>query len=158
MVDTLLRFPEFMAQARAAALANDDQRLWLCLQEALRFRFINPGTWRACPAGATIAEGTARATRLPAGAVVLASAQSAMFDERSVRLPREFNPGRPAEDYLTFGYGQHWCIGAYIAMAQITATFKALLAKDGLRPASGSDGRLRRITIYPAYLAVEFNP
>jgi cytochrome P450 len=83
--------------------------------------------------------------------------QSAMFDGRRIKLPREFNPSRPAEDYLTFGYGQHWCIGAYIAMAQITATFKALLLKKGLRRASGREGRLRRITIYPAYLQVEFD-
>ena len=156
IIDTLLRFPEFMAQARAAAFADDDQRLWLCLQEALRFRFINPGTWRVCAARTTIAAGTSRATVVPAGAILLVSAQSAMFDRREIELPRQFNPNRPPEDYLTFGYGQHWCIGAYIAMAQITATFKALLLKKGLRRADGADGRLRRITIYPAYMAVEF--
>lgn len=156
IIDTLLRFPAFMEQARKAADDDDDQRLWLCLQEALRFRFINPGSWRICARASALAAGTSRATVIPAGASVLASMQSAMFDPQKIKLPHKFNPNRPAEDYLTFSYGQHWCVGAYIAMAQITETFKALLTRPGLRRADGPDGTLRRITIYPAFMQVEF--
>ena len=156
ILDTLLRFPDFMQAARTAALDDDDQRLWRCLQEALRFRYINPGAWRSCrPEGATIAAGTSRERRIPGGAYLIVSVQSAMFDERRIKLPREFDPNRPAEDYMVFGYGQHWCIGAYIAIAQITQTFKALLKRDGLRRAAGPYGELRRINIYPAYMTVE---
>ena len=59
---------------------------------------------------------------------------------------------------MVFGYGQHWCLGAYIAIAQITQTFKALLLKPGLRRAPGDAGKLRTITVYPAHLTVEFDP
>jgi cytochrome P450 len=156
ILDTLLRFPAFMEAARAAALEDDDERLWRCLQEALRFRYINPGAWRRCrPEGATIAAGTRRQARIPGGAYLLVSVQSAMFDERRIKLPGEFDPERPAEDYMVFGYGQHWCIGAFIAIAQITQTFKALLRHEGLRRAGGPSGQLRRINIYPAYMTVE---
>jgi len=158
ILDTLLRRPEFMQAARAAAVDDDDQRLWRCLQEALRFRFINPGAWRkCCGQGATIAAGTSRETRTPPDAYLLVSMQSAMFDERRITLPWEFHPNRPAEYYMVFGYGQHWCIGAYIAIAQITQTFKALLKCDGLRRVAGPDGKLRRINIYPAYMTVELD-
>jgi cytochrome P450 len=159
ILDTLLRRPEFMEAARAAALDGDNERLWRCLQEALRFRFINPGAWRKCCAeGATIAAGTSREARIPAGAYLLVSMQSAMFDARKINLPTKFDPNRPPEDYLVFGHGQHWCIGAYIAMAQITQTFKVLLKHTGLRRAAGPSGQLRRINIYPAYMNVELEP
>lgn len=159
ILETLLRFPDFMERARAAAMADDDELLWRCLQEALRFRFLNPGAWRTCrDQGYTLAAGTERETRIPGGATLMVSMQSAMFDERSVQLPHEFNPGRRPEEYLVFGYGQHWCIGAYIAMAQITQTFKALLKRKRLRPAAGNAGRMKRIAVYPMHLTLEFDP
>ena len=73
-----------------------------------------------------------------------------------MKRPREFDPDRPADDYLVFGYGQHWCLGAYIAIAQLTQTFKVLLAKERLQRAPGKKGRLQYITMYPAHLWVEF--
>jgi cytochrome P450 len=158
MLDTLLRFPAFMERTRAAALAGDDDLLWRCLQEALRFQHVNPGTWRKCTDRAqTIAAGTAREKTIPAGATLLVSVQSAMFDPRCIERPKKFNPDRRSEDYLVFGYGQHWCIGAYIAMAQITQTFKALLKKKHLRRAKGAAGRLQRIGAYPMHLTLEFD-
>ena len=159
ILDTLLRQPEFMARTRAAALDNDDERLWRCLQETLRFRHINPGPFRVCGEQPyTIAAGTWRAKRVPPGTPVLASTQSAMFDRRRFARPQEFDPDRPAENYTVFGYGQHWCIGAYIAIAQITQTYKALLQQGRLSRAKGADGRLQRIGVYPAHLHVTFEP
>jgi cytochrome P450 len=157
ILDTLLRRPDFMAATRAAALDNDDELLWRCLQETLRFRHINPGPFRICSEGYTLAAGTKRARYVAPGTPVLASTQSAMFDSRRVQRPHEFNPHRPPEDYMVFGYGQHWCIGAYIAIAQITQTYKVLLQHQGLRRANGAKGRLKRITVYPANLHVTFD-
>jgi cytochrome P450 len=158
MLDTLLRKGDFMAEARAAVLNDDDDRLWCCLQETLRFRHFNLGPFRICgPGGYTLAAGTRRARHLAPGTPVLASTQSAMFDSRQVARPTCFDPKRAAEDYLIFGYGEHWCLGAFIAIAQITQTFKALLRKPGLRRAPGRAGNLQTITIYPAHLTVEFD-
>jgi cytochrome P450 len=159
MLDTLLRTPDFLARARDAARDDDDVLLWRCLQEALRFRHFNLGPFRICgPDGYTLAAGTSRAKRLAPGTPILASTQSAMFDPRQVARPKCFDPNRADEDYLVFGYGQHWCLGAFIAIAQITQTFKALLRMPGLRRAPGAAGKLQTITVYPAHLSVEFDP
>lgn len=159
MLSTLLGRDDFMAQARAAALDENDDLLWRCLQEALRFRNINLGPFRICgpPGGYTLAAGTSRAKHIAKGTGLLASAQSAMFDDRRIATPRKFDPKRGAEDYLVFGYGQHFCLGALIAIAQITHTLKALLQKPGLRRAPGNAGRLQMISVFPAHLSVAFD-
>ena len=56
---------------------------------------------------------------------------------------------------MVFSYGLHWCIGAFLARAQITQTLKPLL-KRGIRRAHGRDGQLRTIGLMPAHLTVEF--
>jgi cytochrome P450 len=158
MLEMLLRRPEFMAAAREAALADDDERLKRCLFEAMRFKPLNPGPFRVCREDFTIAAGTPRARRIPAGTKLLAGTQSAMFDARRVAAPRRFDPDRPRHDYMLFGQGLHWCVGAFIAEAQITQTLKPLLRRPGLRRAAGEDGRLARLGPFPAHLFVEFEP
>ena len=158
MLEMLLRRPDFMAQTRAAALAGDDALLKRCLFEAMRFRPLNPGPFRICAQDYTIAKGTSRAKTIKAGTKFLAGTQSAMFDERHVTAPYDFNPERPPADYMLFGYGLHWCIGASIAEAQITQTLKALLIKNNLRRAPGKAGQLQLLGPFPAHLEVEFDP
>jgi cytochrome P450 len=158
MLEMLLRRPDFMAAARAAARAGDDDLLQRCLFEAMRFKPLNPGPFRRCVAGYTIAAGTWYASRIGPGANLLVSTQSAMFDGCRVDNPRDFNPDRPASHYMLFGYGLHWCVGAFIAAAQIKETLKALLLKDNLRRANGPDGQLRLLGPFPEHLVVEFDP
>ena len=158
MLEMLLQRRDFMAPARAAAYAGDDQLLQRCLFEAMRFKPLNPGPFRRCAADYTIASGAWYARRIGRGANLLVSTQSAMFDERRVDNPRAFNPDRPASHYMLFGYGLHWCTGAFIATAQITQTLKALLLKENLRRADGPDGRLRLLGPFPEHLVVEFDP
>jgi len=155
MLEMLLRREDFMARAEHAAREDDDGRLWRCLYETLRFRPINLGPFRTCIADYTIAEGSSREKRIPAGTRVLASTQSAMFDERGVVQPKQFNPDRAAHESMVFGYGLHWCIGVFLAKAQITQTFKPLL-KRGIKRAHGRDGQLRTIGLMPAHLTVKF--
>jgi len=155
MLEMLLRREDFKACAEKAARDDDDERLWRCLYETLRFKPINLGPFRKCVADYTIAAGSSSEKRIPAGTRVLASTQSAMFDERGVVEPKKFDPDRPGHESMVFGYGLHWCIGVFLARAQITQTFKALLRRD-IRPAPGRDGRLRTIALMPAHLTVEF--
>lgn len=155
MLEMLLRREDFRACAEKAARDDDDGRLWRCLYETLRFKPINLGPFRKCVADYTIAEGSSSEKRIPAGTRLLVSTQSAMFDERSVVEPKKFDPDRPGHESMVFGYGLHWCIGAFLAKAQITQTFKPLL-KRGIRRAHGPDGRLRTIGLMPAHLTVEF--
>ena len=157
ILEMLLKRPAFLERARAAALAGDDELLWRCLREALRFRNINPGPMRVvCGAGHTLNRGSCSEVRFRPGATVLASTQAAMFDPRRVKRPHVFDPDRPDEDYLSFSVGQHWCLGAYIAIGQITQTFKPLLKQEGLAALEGKRGRMKRFSIFPLHLGVSF--
>jgi cytochrome P450 len=158
VLEMLLRRPEFMDKARKAALADDDERLWRCLFETMRFKPINPGPFRTCATDYTIADGSSRGKRIPAGTRLLVSTQSAMFDERCVVEPKKFDPNRRNHESMVFGYGLHWCIGAFLAGAQITQTLKPLLKKRRLRPARGRDGQMQTIGTIPEHLIVEFDP
>lgn len=157
ILETLLRRPEFMERARAAARANDDALLWRCLREALRFRHINPGPWRICPNGYTFGAGGPSEIRIASDSKVLAIIQSAMFDPRRIERPHVFDPGRRDEDYMVFGVGQHWCLGAYIAMAQLTQTFKPLLKLKRLEAVDNPAVRTVRFNdLFPLHLKVRF--
>jgi cytochrome P450 len=158
ILETLLKRPAFLERARAAALAGDDELLWRCLRETLRFRNINPGPARVVGgAGHTLNRGKCGQWRFKPGAKVLASTQAAMFDPRRVKRPHVFDPDRPDEDYLSFSVGQHWCLGAYIAIAQITQTFKPLLKQEGLAALEGRRGRMKRFSLFPLHLGVTFS-
>lgn len=158
MLETMLRRPDFLRQARAAAVDGDDDRLWRCLREALRFRNINPGPVRRCDDWYVLGRGSARPYTIPPDATVLACTQSGMFDERRIERPHQFDPDRRDEDYMVFGIGQHWCIGAYIAKAQITQTFKPLLRCENLRAVGGKARVTRFNGLFPLHLQVRFGP
>lgn len=154
VLEMLLRRKEFREQAQAAACDDNDELLWRCLFETMRFKPINPGLFRRCEKTYTIAEGSSAAKRIPKGTWLLVSTQSAMFDKRAVVEPKKFRPDRPTHESMVFGYGLHWCIGAFLAKAQITQTFKPLLKRDRLERA----GRLQTVGIIPTNLKVTFKP
>lgn len=158
ILEMLLQKKKFMKAARAAVEAGDDDLLKHCLFEAMRFKPHNIGVFRVCSGDHTIAADTSRAKTIKSGTKVLASTLSAMFDPRQLNRPGEFNPRRPASDYMLFGYGMHWCAGVYIAQAQITQMFKAMLARPGLRPARGASGRMKLRGLFPDHLHVQWDP
>jgi cytochrome P450 len=157
MLEILLRRPAFLAAAQDAAGRDDDEALTRCLFEAFRFKPLNPGPFRICDEDGVVAAGTPRETRLPKGTQVLAGTQSAMFDPRRIAHPKRFHPARAPSDYMLFGFGLHWCIGARLAEAQITQTFKPLLRRGGLRREAGGAGKLRRLGPFPAHLHVRYD-
>jgi cytochrome P450 len=157
MLEIMLQRPAFLEKARDAARSDDDDRLWRCLFEASRFKPINPGPFRRCGEDYVVAKGTRRAKTIRKGEILLVSTQSAMFDDRRVTDPWTYNPDRPRTDYMIFGHGLHWCLGALIAEAQITQTLKALLTTANLRRADGVDGTLRHLGSFPQHLVVTFD-
>ncbi|HKE41542.1 MAG TPA: cytochrome P450 [Casimicrobiaceae bacterium] len=157
ILEKLLRNEAFMKAAREAALAGDDDLLERCLFEAMRFWPLNPGPFRICTRDFVVAADTRRAKNIRKGTKVLASTCSAMFDSRQVKQPFYFDPDRAASDYMLFGYGMHWCVGIFIAQAQITQTFKALLVQRNLRSAPWPKGKLKLRGIFPDHLFVEFD-
>jgi cytochrome P450 len=157
MLEMLLRRPDMMREAQAAARADDDELLKRCLWEAFRFMPLNPGPFRSVAADTVVAKGTPRARRLRKDMKLLVGTHPAMFDPRRVLRPGAFDPDRNPNDNMTFGFGLHWCIGAPLAEAQITQTLKPLLQKQNLRRAAGPAGRLAKDGPFPAHLVVEFD-
>lgn len=155
-LEQLLRRPDALAGALAAARANEDDALYGFVLEAMRFDPLGPGLPRVALRPCTIAPGTRRRTDVPAGATVLACFQSAMMDERRVADPKRFDPRREPGDYLHFGHGVHECFGRHINRATLHLMLKPLLAQPSLRRAPGKTGHLRKNGAFAESLTVEF--
>lgn len=156
MLELLLSNRDWMRQAQHAARAGDDDLLQGCLFEAMRFWPINPGPFRVAGEDFVIAAGTRREKLIKKGTNMVVSTQSAMHDPRRVDNPRAFDPSRKRNDAMLMGFGLHWCIGAPLAYAQITQTFKALLEYDIVHRAPGEKGKLTRFGPFPESLWVEY--
>ncbi len=156
MMEMLLRRPDMMAAARQAARAGDPDLLRRCLFEVLRFKPIIPFWPRECKDDFRLAAGRWRSPRIRKGTRVLVATQSAMLDPRQVGTPKRFDPGRPAADYMHFGYGPHHCLGAAIASAVIPAMLRPLLLCDEIKRGRGR--RTFFASIFPERLPVNFLP
>ncbi len=122
----------------------------------MRFKPLLREPFRICTEDYTLGEGGAHAKRIKRGTRVLPVTRSAMFDPRHVQRPRAFDPDRPPHHFMLFGHGLHRCIGAAIAEAQITHTFKPLLQQRNLRREGGERGKLSRSGPFPRRLYVQF--
>nr|BFE71961.1 hypothetical protein GCM10020092_052620 [Actinoplanes digitatis] len=93
-VDEILSRPAAYARVRETAHDADIDGLRRVIWEALRFRAVQAGLLRKCVRPVTLAEGTARARRLRAGATVFVGTHSAMWDEDAIPEPSRFDPTR----------------------------------------------------------------
>jgi cytochrome P450 len=118
-IQFLLQRPDLLEQAKNAAKLSDPAQFDSIVWEALRYVPISPYLFRQTSCEYTIAQGTDRATAIPASTNVLALTQSAMFDERAFDDPEQFKAGRNWYHYFTFGYGAHECLGKYVGMVMI---------------------------------------
>ena len=157
LFDVLLDRPGELAQAQAAAIADDDERLSAIVFEASRFHPLTPALFRTAMEDYRLAGGTLRAKTIPAGATVLAATRSAMFDGRRVPDPTAFQPGRPTYSYMHFGGGMHECFGIHMNRVMIPAICKAVLKRPGLRRAPGSAGILVKDGAFAKSLVVSFD-
>jgi cytochrome P450 len=155
-MEQLLRRPDALAGAQAAARANDDALLARYVTEAMRFDPLAPGLPRDVSSDWTLAKGTRHQRTIPAGSTVLVAFASAMMDPRRVADPKRFDPGRPASDYVHFGHGLHQCFGIHINRATLHLMLKPLLKQPNLRRAAGRAGRLHKNGPFAASLTVEF--
>ncbi len=151
---------KFIGPAQEAIRQRDDDLLARCLFETLRFKPINFGPFRVATQDYTIAGGGFLGLwpkRIRAKSNIIASTQSAMFDGRRVERRYHFDPNRISSQYMLFGSGVHVCLGLFIAKAQITQTFRALLSQKNLRRVKGSKGKLTRLGPFPEHLFVKFD-
>ncbi|MBD0272070.1 MAG: cytochrome P450 [Acetobacteraceae bacterium] len=155
-LEQLLRRPEALAGAIAAARAGDDALVAGHVFEAMRFDPIAPALPRVATRDCTIAAGTGRAATIAAGTAVFVGLASAMRDRRRIADPEAFDPRRPPHDYMHFGHGLHECFAAAINRAVLPLLLKPLLRR-GVRRADGPEGRLRKRGPFAERLVVEYD-
>ena len=156
-LDELLRRPQELAGAQAAAQAGNTALVTQYVYEALRFNPLGPGVFRNAAQDFEVAGGTMHATTIPAGRPVLVALQSASFDSDRVPSPQEFRLDRPLPEYLHYGFGLHTCFGRYINAVQIPLIVQAVLRKRNLRRAEGEAGKLQVDGPFPSTMTVEFD-
>ena len=132
VIQLLLERPELREQALACARLPDPAAFDSLVWEALRFVPISPYLFRKAAVAATIAQGTPHATVVPAGTLVLALTQSAMFDPAAFERPEEFIRTRNWYHTFHFGFGPHECLGRYIGMVLIPEMVRQIFLRPGL--------------------------
>jgi cytochrome P450 len=155
-MEQLLRRPDALAAARAAALANEDAALHQIILEAMRFDPLAPGLPRIAIRDWTVARGTSRERTIPKGATVIAAFASAMMDHRRVPAPTRFDPDRRPHEYIHFGHKLHECFGRHINGATLHRMLKPLLKRPNLRRAPGPEGHLIKNGPFAERLVVAF--
>jgi cytochrome P450 len=89
------------------------------------------------------ADTTLSGVDIRAGDKVVVWFSSANRDERVFPDPHRFDVGRTPNDHLAFGHGPHFCLGAQLARAQLTAVFTSVLDRLGEIRLDGEPVRLR---------------
>ncbi|HEX6372763.1 MAG TPA: cytochrome P450 [Longimicrobium sp.] len=156
-IDELLRRPQELAGAQAAARDGDLDRVRQYVWEAGRFNPHTPLMARRCSVDATIAAGTPRQKTIPAGSSMAIGTLSAMFDPDGFPDPKRFRIDRDIRSYLHFGWGMHQCFGLGINLVVIPEITASLLRLPGLRRAQGSAGRVQLDGPFPERLVLEFD-
>jgi cytochrome P450 len=125
--------PERRRPFEDAVMKRDDPVIRQYVLEAERLD-PNPAVlYRYCERECVVAEGTKRATRIPAGTKVLVWLSSAARDPEVIAQPEEFRPRRPEWQYPQFGFGQHRCLGDEISQVVHREMLAALFSMRGLR-------------------------
>lgn len=100
------------------------------VEECLRLEGPIKGSFRLALHDTTLA-----GVPIPAGSIVMAVIGAANRDPRVFEDPDRFDARRPnARRHVAFGHGEHFCIGASLARAELRISFERLLARlDDLR-------------------------
>jgi cytochrome P450 len=142
VLEQILSRPKIQEEATAAAAEPEPQRFDRYVWEALRFNPINPLLFRYCERDYTLAAGSRRETRIPAGTLVFACTASAIFDEDVVPDPDSYRTDRPDFIDLHFGYGHHTCLGRYVGGVMIPEVVRRVLLRPDVRLLPPPDDRI----------------
>ncbi len=141
--------PDQLADARAAAQANDLERLAHHVHESLRFRPHQPVVVRHCRVATEVG-----GHRIGTGRTVLAATFSARFDHREVDQPRAYRLDRRLAGDLTFGGGMHECFGRFVNTVSLPLLVGGIVALDGL----AAGGPARFDGPFPEIVPITFTP
>lgn len=155
-MDVLLAHPKALAGAQAAARKSDDAVLYGYLLEAMRFRPLAPALLRVASEGAVVGHGTWHERSVAPGSTVIAGVAAAMFDPRRIANPKAFDPARPTDSYLHYGFGAHECFARQLNAALLPGLLGPLLRRGSLRRAPGKAGRMQVNGPFPETFWLEF--
>ncbi|MEA3218187.1 MAG: hypothetical protein QOJ19_4343, partial [Acidimicrobiia bacterium] len=116
-VQILLEQPD-----QAAVLAADPRGLAETATEEI-LRWVSPVIQFARTATTNV---EIRGQRIHAGDTVVLWYPSANRDERQFPDPYRFDVRRNPNPHVTFGHGEHFCLGANLARWELRAVFRAL--------------------------------
>lgn len=105
------------------ALREDPSLVERAVEEVLRYEPITPFTARIAREDVEL-----RDVLIPEGTVVFVCAATANRDPKVFEEPERFDitRDRGSSSVLTFGFGAHYCVGAYLARAEMVETFRHL--------------------------------
>jgi len=114
----LIRHPDQMAKLRA-----DRSLLNNFIDESLRFDSPVAGLWRTTTCPASVAD-----SEIPEHSSVMVRYAAANRDPAKFADPDVFDIERDnAKEHVAFGWGNHFCVGAWLARAELRIAFGALL-------------------------------
>ncbi len=121
----LIRNPDQMAKAKAAAGGRDPKLLGNLVEEALRYETPTAGMWRIVKADTELG-----GMAIPAGAVVQLRYAAANRDPKKFPDPDKFDIDRTnARTHLSFGKGPHMCVGNMLSRKEMVVAFDELLER-----------------------------
>jgi cytochrome P450 len=121
----LIRNPEQMAKARAAAGGRDPKAILNLVEEALRYETPTAGMWRVVTRDAELG-----GVKIPKGSMLQLRYAAANRDPAKFPDPDKFDIERDnARAHLAFGKGPHMCVGNMLSRKEMFVAFDELLER-----------------------------
>jgi len=121
----LIRNPEQMAKAKAAAGGRDPKVIGNLVEEALRYETPTAGMWRIVKQDTELG-----GVAIPAGSVVQLRYAAANRDPKRFPDPDKFDIDRTnARTHMSFGKGPHMCVGNMLSRKEMLVAFDELLER-----------------------------
>lgn len=124
LLHALLTHPGALAAVRAGTEARA-----AAIEELVRWNGPVAVLPRVCPEDTDLL-----GAKVPAGATVLMALAAANRDPAVFDHPDVFDLSRPSGGHVAFGFGEHFCLGAWLARAEMDVAVEVLLDRlPGLR-------------------------
>ena len=121
----LIRNPDQMAKAKAAAGGRDPKLIMNMVEEALRYETPTSGMWRIVKQDTQLGD-----TKIPAGSIAQLRYAAANRDPRKFENPDKFDVERKnARAHLAFGKGPHMCVGNMLSRKEMLVAFDELFER-----------------------------
>ena len=121
----LIRNPDQMAKARAAAGGRDPKLIQNLVEESLRYETPTAGMWRLVTHDTELG-----GVKLPQGAMLQLRYAAANRDPSRFPNPDTFDVERAnARTHLAFGKGPHMCVGNMLSRKEMYVAFDELLER-----------------------------